>query len=299
MNLTIQLLLNGLVAGSLYALVAVGFALIFGATRHFHISHAAVLATAGYLTFLLTNSLGLPPGVAVALALAAAVLLGVLLVRFVYVPLNKRGGEGFILFLVSLGVLIVLDNIFTIGLGARPAKPDLGGWFHSVVPFGPFSLTAGQIAIIVLNIVLFTLLVTAVEKTRAGKLIKAYSGNPEFFQVFGQRPMLVLVMVYAVGSLFAGIAGIHLAADTGMQPGLGEQYFIISIMAVFIGGIGSLRGAFVAAMALGILQNLLLLVMSSEWTLATVFGVFLVIMTLSPEGLQAFKLNVPNRRRLA
>jgi len=299
MNLTIQLLLNGLVAGSLYALVAVGFALIFGATRHFHISHAAVLSTAGYVTYLLTSNFGLPPALAVALALALAVLLGVLLVRFVYVPLNKRGGEGFILFLVSLGVLTVLDNVFTIGLGARPAKPYLGDWFHTVVPIGPFSLTAGQITIILLNVALFAGLVAAVEKTRAGKLIKAYSGNPEFFQVFGQRPMLVLVMVYAVGSLFAAVAGIHLAADTGMQPGLGEQYFIISIMAVFIGGIGSLRGAFVAAMALGILQNLLLLIMSAEWTLATVFAAFLVVMTLSPEGLQALKLNAPRRRKLA
>lgn len=297
MTLTIQLLLNGLVAGSLYALVAVGFALIFGATRHFHIAHAAVLATAGYVTYLLTSKVGLPGPLAILLALASAVLLGVLLVRFVYVPLNRRGGEGFILFLVSLGVLTIFDNIFTIGLGARPAKPDLGGWFHTVVPLGPFSLTAGQLTIIGLSVGLSAVLVVALEKTRAGKLIKAYSGNPEFFQVFGQRPMLVLVLVYAVGSLFAGIAGIHLAADTGMQPGLGEQYFIISIMAVFIGGIGSIRGAFIAAMALGVLQNLLLLVMGAEWTLATVFAAFLIIMTLSPEGLQALKLTVPGRRK--
>lgn len=294
MTLATQLFLNGLVTGSLYALVAVGFALIFAATRHFHIAHAAILATGGYLTYLLANA-GLPAVVAVVVALAVAVALGTAIARFLYVPLNRRGGEGFILFLVSLGVLTALDNVFTIRLGARPAKPELGDWFHSVARLGPWSLTWGQLGVIVLTLALSVVLIASVDRTRAGKLIKAYSGNPEFFQVFGQRPMVVLMMVYAVGSLFAALAGVYLAADTGMQPGLGEQYFIVSIMAVFIGGIGSLRGAFVAALILGVLQNLLLLFMGAEWTLAAVFAGFLILMTISPEGLQGLQLGRQRR----
>jgi branched-chain amino acid transport system permease protein len=297
MTLAAQLFLNGLVTGSLYALVAVGFALIFGATRHFHIAHAAILATGGYVTYLLSTSAGFPVLLAVLVALAVAVGLGMGIARFLYVPLNRRGGEGFILFLVSLGVLTILDNVFTIGLGARPAKPEIGTWFHSVVQLGPWSLTWGQLGIIALTVLLSVALILAVDRTRAGKLIKAYSGNPEFFQVFGQRPMVVLMTVYAVGSLLSAIAGVYLSADTGMQPGLGEQYFIVSIMAVFIGGIGSLRGAFVAAMTLGILQNLLLMFMGAEWTLAAVFAAFLVLMTISPEGLQG--LQIGRRRKLA
>lgn len=299
MSLFLQLLLNGIVAGSIYALMAVGFALIFGATRHFHIAHAAVFSSAGYLTFIFSMSLGLPGGLAALLAIGVAVLLGVVIVRFLYVPLNKRGGEGFILFLASLGALTVLDNVFTIGLGARPAKPSLGEWFTTPVRFGDWSLTWGQIALVVLTIAMFAGLVTAVERTKAGKLIKAYSGNPEFFQVFGRRPMVVLILVYAVGSLFASIAGVYMATDVGMQPGLGEQFFIVSIMAVFIGGIGSLRGAFIAAMALGVLQNLLLLFMGSQWTLATVFAIFLVFITLSPQGLQGLNTILQKRRQLA
>lgn len=294
MTLATQLFLNGLVTGSIYALVAVGFALIFAATRHFHIAHAAILATGGYLTYLLADA-GLPAVVAVVVALAVAVALGTAIARFLYVPLNRRGGEGFILFLVSLGVLTALDNVFTIRLGARPAKPELGDWFHSVARFGPWSLTWGQLGVIVLTLALSVVLIASVDRTRAGKLIKAYSGNPEFFQVFGQRPMVVLMMVYALGSLFAALAGVYLAADTGMQPGLGEQYFIVSIMAVFIGGIGSLRGAFVAALILGVLQNLLLLFMGAEWTLAAVFAGFLILMTISPEGLQGLQLGRQRR----
>jgi branched-chain amino acid transport system permease protein len=295
MSLFVQLLLNGLVSGSLYALVAVGFALIFGATKHFHISHAAVFASGGYLTYLFGTWLNLPAPLAAAAGIAIAVSLGVAIVRFLYVPLNRRGGQGFILFLVSLGVLTVLDNIFTIGLGAQPAKPDLGGWFSTARTMGPWTLTFGQIAIIVLTFVMFAGLVVALERTRAGKLIKAYSGNPEFFEVFGRKPLVVLTLVYAVGSLFAAVAGTYIAADIGMQPGLGEQYFIVAIMAVFIGGIGSIRGAFIAAMLLGVLQSLLLLWMGAQWTLAAVFLAFLILITASPEGLQAIKFTTRKR----
>lgn len=295
MSLFVQLLLNGLVAGSVYALVAVGFALIFGATKHFHIAHAAVFSCGGYLTYLFSASMGLPVPVAAVLGIALAVLLGVLMVRVLYAPLNRRGGQGFVLFLVSLGLLTILDNIFTIGLGARPAKPDLGNWFAAVRTVGPWSLTVGQIVIIVLTSVMFASLVLYLDRTRAGKLIKACSGNAEFFEVFGLRPVIVLTMVYTVGSLFAAVAGTYIASDIGMQPGLGEQYFIVGIMAVFIGGIGSIRGAFVAAMLLGVLQNLLLLYLGAGWTLAAVFGAFLIFITISPEGLQS--LSLPTRRR--
>jgi branched-chain amino acid transport system permease protein len=298
MDLFVQLLLNGLVAGSLYALVAVGFALIFGATRHFHISHAGVFSSAGYLAVIATRDIGLPGMVAALVGLVLAVLLGVTLVRFLYVPLGRRGGQGFVLFLVSLGALVIVDNLFTVNMGARPAKLALGDWFHRGVDLGPWSMTMGQIAFVVLTLALFAVLVLVLSKTQAGKLIKAYSGNPEFVEVVGRRPRRVLVLVYAAGSLLAALAGLYVAADTGMQPGLGETYFIISIMAVFIGGIGSIWGAFIAAMTLGILQNILLIRIDAEWTLAVIFVLFLVLITLSPGGLTALKLT-PRRRRPA
>lgn len=295
MDLFIQLLLNGLVAGSLYGLVAVGFALIFGATRHFHISHAGVFSSAGYLAVIAAKDLGVPTGLAPFIGLALAVLLGVALVRFLYVPLGRRGGAGFVLFLVSLGALVIMDNLFTINMGARPAKLRLGDWFHNNVEVGQWSMTLGQVVIVVLTLVLFGALVWLLTGTRAGKLIQAYSGNPEFVEVVGKRPQRVLVLVYAAGSLFAALAGIYVAADTGMQPGLGESYFIISIMAVFIGGIGSVVGAFVAAMTLGVLQNILLMLIDSEWTLPVIFALFLVLITVSPSGLSGLKLTSRSR----
>ncbi|MGY2082769.1 branched-chain amino acid ABC transporter permease [Blastococcus sp. SYSU DS0539] len=288
MDLFVQLLLNGLVAGSLYALVAVGFALIFAATRHFHIAHAAVFAAGGYFAYYLVDFL--PVGPAVAAALLLSVLLGVALVTLLYRPLERRGGAGFVLFLVSLGALIVIDNIFTVQLGARPARLAAGGWFTTTVGLGQWSLIAGQVALIAVTFLLFGALVALLAKTRMGKLVQAFSANPEFVQIVGRKPQVVLVVVYALGSLLAAVAGVYVAADTGMQPGLGETFFIVSVMAVIIGGIGSITGAFVAAMLLGLLQNVLLLVMGAEWTLAAIFVLFLVLITVSPEGLAKINL---------
>lgn len=288
MDLFVQLLLNGLVGGSLYALVAVGFALIFAATRHFHIAHAAVFAAGGYFAHFLVDLV--PAALAVLGAVLLSALLGVLLCLFLYRPLERRGGVGFVLFLVSLGALIVIDNVFTVGLGAQPARSALGSWFTTAVPLGGWSLIAGQLALIGLAVVLFAGLVVLLSRTRMGKLVQAFSGNPEFVEIVGRKPQVVLVVVYALGSLFAGLAGVYVSADTGMQPGLGETFFIVSVMAVIIGGIGSITGAFVAAMLLGLLQNVLLLVMGAEWTLAAIFVLFLVLITLSPEGLSKITL---------
>lgn len=296
MQLAVQLLLNGAVLGSIYGLMSGGFALIFGAARHFHISHAAVFASAGYLAYLFSSA-GVPLVLSVLIGIAFGVLLGMVLVRFLYTPLERRGGEGFILFLVSLGVLMIVDNIFTIGLGARPARLDLGGWFREPLSLGPWSITVGQAVFVLITLVLVGALLVVLNVTPAGKLIRAYSGNPELVQVIGRNPTRVVVLVYAVGSLFAAVAGIYVAGDTGMQPGRGETIFLISVMAMFVGGIGSVAGAFVAGMLLGIFQNLLLLVMNSEWTLAAVFVAFLIVMTASPQGLSALKFL--SKRRLA
>ena len=295
MDLLVQLLLNGLVAGSLYALVAVGFAVIFGATRHFHIAHAAVFASSGYAATILMDKVGLPSVLSAVVGIVVAVVVGVLLVRCLYVPLWRRGGAGFVLFLVSLGAMVAIGNVFTLVLGARPARAELGDWFHHVVRFGSWSLTGGQIGVVVVTVVLFVALVLLLSHTLAGKLIKAYSGNPEFVEVVGHRPSRVLVLVYAVGSLFAAVAGTYVGADTGMQPGLGETYFIISIMAVFIGGIGSVWGAFIAAMVLGMLQNVLLMWIGAQWTLPIIFTVFLVLITASPAGLASIQFTRTRR----
>lgn len=285
MTLFWQLALNGIVAGALYALVAVGFALIFGCTRHFHIAHAAVLASAGYLCFALVDRAGVPILLAVAFALVAATLLGVLILRVVYLPLERRGGQGFVLFLVSLGALTLIENTFTLWLGASSVKVSPGETLREPVTLGSGSLTSMQIGLVGISVVAFAALLVVLARTSLGKEMRALAANPELVRILGRHPARIQASVYALASLVVGIAGVYQVADTGMQPGVGTELIIVAFVAVLLGGIGSVGGAFAAAMLLGLLQNISQLVVPSEWSTSVVFLTFLVLITLFPSGL--------------
>ncbi|HEY8466998.1 MAG TPA: branched-chain amino acid ABC transporter permease [Solirubrobacterales bacterium] len=289
MTLFWQLVLNGLVAGALYALVAVGFALIFGCTRHFHIAHAGVLATGGYLCFALVDRAGLPILLAGALAIAASTLLGVVILRGVYRPLERRGGEGFVLFLVSLGALILIENTFTLWLGASSVTVDPGEALKDPIRIGSVSLTAMQIGLIVVSFAAFAALMAILVRTSLGKDIRALAANPELVRILGGRPDRIQTAVYALASAIVALAGVYQVADTGMQPGVGTNLIIFAFVAVILGGIGSVGGAFAAAMLLGLLQNVSQLVIPSEWSTSVVFVMFLALITLLPSGLATLK----------
>lgn len=290
MNLFLQLLLNGLVAGSLYSLVATSLSLIYGATRHFHIAHAAVFSAAGYIAYALSASLGLPSGIAIVLAIVAATGLGVMIVVLLYVPMENRGGGPFIIFIISLGTLTLVVNTFTLWLGTSPVSITLAQGLQRPIQLGGLSLTVAQLGLIFVSILCLGLLLYLLDRTRWGKYIQAFSSNPEFVEITGGNPRTLQILVYAIGSAFVSLAGIYAAFDTGMTSGLGEEYFIIAIMAVILGGVGSIRGAFVAAMTLGILENLLIIRVPAEWTVPIVFALFLLIISISPSGLASLRL---------
>lgn len=289
MTLFWQLLLNGVVAGALYALVAVGFALIFGCTRHFHIAHAGVLAAAGYFTFALVDRVGMSIILAAVLAIAAATLLGVVILRAVYLPLQRRGGEGFVLFLVSMGALILIENTFTLWLGPSSLKIDPGEALNDPVGIGPASLTAMQICMVAVSFASFAALLLTLARTTLGKNIRALADNAELVRILGRRPARIQTAVYAIASLIVGFAGVYSVADTGIQPGVGTNLIIFAFVAVILGGIGSVGGAFAAAMLLGLLQNLSQLVIPAQWSTSVVFMTFLVLITLLPSGLAALR----------
>lgn len=305
MTLFWQLVINGIVAGALYALVALGFALIFGCTRHFHIAHAAVMATAAYLTFALSERTELPLAVAAVIGLAAATLLGVVVLRLIYLPLERRGGQGFVLFLVSLGVLILVENGFTLWLGAGTLRVDLGGALKRPVDLGSVSLTTMQLILVAVAAAAFAGLRLLLRRTGLGTDIRALAANAELVRILGRSPERITTAVYALASVIAGLVGVYQVADTGIAPGVSTNLIIFAFVAVILGGIGSVGGAFAAAMLLGLLQNVSQLVIPSEWSISVVFLCFLVLITLLPSGLaplrqrRGFRLAAPAGDRTA
>lgn len=292
MTLFWQLVLNGIVAGALYSMVAVSFALVFGSSRHFHIAHGAVLATAGYIAYATAQRGGAPLSLAIVAGIAAATVLGAALVLGVYIPIERRGGEGFVLFLVSLGALILIENTFTLWLGAAQVSLEPGGALKEPIRFLGLSLTLMQLILIVVACACFGALLALLACTRLGKDIRALASNPELVSILGRRPEWIKVGVYAIASAMVGLAGVYQVLDTGVKPGVGTNLVIFAFVAVILGGIGSVSGAFAASMLLGLLQNVSQLVIAAEWSSTVVFVTFLVIITIAPTGLASLHRRV-------
>ena len=283
MDLLLQLLATGLVVGSIYALCAVGWGLIYGTTLHFHVAHGAVFSLAAYYAWAGQKLLGLPLIVAVVLAILAAALSGLLIDLLLYQPLERRGAIRTTVFISSLGLLIVVENLLAIVFTPDPLRMDIGV-LHNAVQLGPVFLTWLHVMAVALAIAGYLALMAFLTRSRAGQAIRAVSSSPEMARTVGIDLGRVHLLTYAIGSAIAAPAGIRVAMDVGAEPYRGTTFVLLASVGVIMGGIGSIPGALVGGIFLGLLENLGVWQIPSEWQSAISFGVFLVFIVVRPRG---------------
>jgi branched-chain amino acid transport system permease protein len=282
-DLVLQLLATGLVVGSIYALCALGWGLIYGTTLHFHVAHGAVFTLAAYYAWVGQKLLGLPLIAAVVLAIVGAALSGLLIDLLLYQPLERRGAIRTTIFISSLGLLIVVENILAIVFTPDPLRMDIG-ILHNAVQLGPVFLTWLHILAVALAIAGYLALMAFLKRSRAGQAIRAVSSSPEMARTVGIDLGRIQLLTYAIGSAIAAPAGIIVAMDVGAEPYRGTTYVLLASVGVILGGIGSIPGAMVGAVFLGLLENLGIWQIPSEWQSAISFGVFLVFIVVKPRG---------------
>ena len=283
MDLLLQLLATGLVVGSLYALCALGWGLIYGTTLHFHVAHGAVFSLAAYFAYVGQKLLHLPLALAVIGAIAAAAAAGLLIDLLLYQQLERRGALRTSLFIASLGLLILIENVLAIVFTPDPMRLDIGALDTSLV-IGPVFLTYLHVLTVALAAAGYVALMWFLKRSRWGQAIRAASSSPEMARTVGIDLKRAHLLTYAIGSALAAPAGILVAMDVGAEPFRGTRFVLLASVAVIMGGIGSIPGAMLGGLFLGLLENVGIWQLPSEWQSAISFGVFLLFIVLRPRG---------------
>ncbi|GHE04045.1 ABC transporter permease [Defluviimonas sp. 20V17] len=281
--LWLQLTLTGLQTGALYALTAVGFSLIFGATRVFHFAHGAAFVLAAYVFYWVdTAGLGMIPGIV--LAALAAMAFGVAMDRLVYAPIQRHEGSFFTVFVASFGVGIAVQNIVGMVFGRGFVTMNSTLSRSREIVDGVYVAPLAWIAI-ACAAVFFALLQFFLRRTHTGMALRALADSPELIRVYGLDPRRLSSYAFALGSVLVVPGAVITALGSGLNPALGHHVMLISLAATIVGGIGSIGGALVAGFVLGLAENLALIFFQSQWTEAVTFAILFLVILLRPSGL--------------
>jgi branched-chain amino acid transport system permease protein len=281
--LLLQLLFNGLQLGAIYALTAVGFALIFGSTKVFHVAHGAAFTLAGYLFWWSINAQKWHWAAGLVLATVVVVAFGLIMERFIYRPIQRHEGAFFTVFIAAFGTQIIVQNLVgtVFGRGFETVTVDLS----KAVELAPglFVAPIAGVAIVV-AIVFFIGLNLFLTRTQVGTGLRALSDNPDLVRIFGLEPTRLAQVAFALGSALVVPAAALTAMSQGINPGIGAHIMLISLAATIVGGIGSLKGAAYGGMLLGMAESVAIWKLDPQWSEAVTFIILFVFIIFRPAG---------------
>lgn len=289
----IQNLINALQWGSFYALIALGYTMVYGVLTLINFAHGDVFMVGAYIAFFIATAilttLGLPGWVALALTIPLTMILtsavGVSLERIAYRPLRRKGAHRLYVVITALMCGLILENGNLAIFGAsRKAFPELIS--VQVYTVGGVSFTNLKIAVIVTAILSFFILQWIVTKTKVGMAMRAISYDKFAVPLMGIPIDGIIVITFALGSAFAGLAGLLFAMSYPiLEPYMGALIGWKAFIAAVVGGIGDIRGAFLGGFLLGAVEILVVAVFPSTYRDLIAFSVLLVILSLKPTGL--------------
>lgn len=277
-----QLLINGVVLGSTYAIIAMSFALVFNTVHLFHLIHGAIFTWGAYAAWVVLIGLGLPLWVAVLGTLLVTGIMGAFSELAIYRPLRRRGAGPLMVLLGSLGVLIVLNSMAALVFGETALKAR-GGLARSY-DIGGVIITDMGIASIVVFALVTVILVGFLNFTKIGTAIRAVANDPGMSRVVGINTDRIFLATFVAGSLAVAPASILIVMDTGMTPYGGFDIIVVSLVCLVLGGIGKLSGAAIGGMFVGIITCLVPWKLPTLWQELVVFLIFLVFIYFRPRG---------------
>jgi len=283
MSILPQLIINSIIAGSIYSLVALGFNLIYGTTKFFNLAHGALAAVGGYTVFSLSKMWGLPIIPSVIVGVLFAGFVGYLVDRTVFRSLRKKKASGMVFLVASLGVMTALQAVIAIIFSSQFQTLSTGTF--KVYRMLGGVITQVQVIILALSIFIMFALAILLKYTRFGKAVRAISDDEEVSKIVGINTNKIIGRVFFIGSAIAGLSGILVGFDTGIEPGMGLSLLLKGVIASIIGGIGNVYGGVLGAFLLGFIENFGIWKISGEWKDAIAFGVLLTFLLFRPQGI--------------
>lgn len=257
--------------------------MIFQVCRFFHLSHGVVFSVAAYLAYLMGVPLGWRPEVALPLAIIGASILGMAMEMGIYRPLRRFGASSVILLIASLGILIVIQNSISLTFGDATKTLRIGGVREGLDVFGAH-ITPIQIAIIVAGIVLSVSLWAFLQYTMWGKMTRAVASDSELSAIVGMNKDWIVLSTFAAGSALAAVAGVLVGYDMDLTPTMGFRAILVGVVSVIVGGIGSIPGALLGGLFVGLAEHLGVWKLPTQWQEAIVFIILILFLLFRPQG---------------
>lgn len=282
----VQYLINGISLGSIYALIALGYTMVYGIAKMLNFAHGDVIMVGAFTVYTICSTLGLHPLVGILVAVVLCTALGITIEKVAYKPLRKAASPLAVL-ITAIGVSYLLQNLALLIFGANTKS------FTSVITMEPIKLADGQISIsgetlvtILVCIIIMIALMIFINKSKIGQAMLAVSEDKGAAQLMGINVNSTIAITFAIGSALAAIAGVLLcSAYPSLTPYTGSMPGIKAFVAAVFGGIGSIPGAFIGGILLGIIEIFGKAYISSQLSDAIVFAVLIVVLLVKPSGL--------------
>ena len=277
-------LISGISLGSIYAIIALGYTMVYGIAKMLNFAHGDIIMVGGYVSFCAMSYLGLPALPAALLAMLACTVLGIVIERLAYKPL--RSAPSLAVLITAIGVSYFLQNSALLIWKAAPKS-------YPAVVSGSAEFFGGELKVpyislltIVICLVIMLGLTTFVSKSKMGKAMRACSEDKGAAQLMGINVNRTISMTFAIGSALAAVAGVLLCSfNSQLMPTTGSMPGIKAFTAAVFGGIGSIPGAFLGGLLLGVIEALAKAYISTQLANSIVFAVLIVVLLVKPSGL--------------
>ena len=278
-------LINGVSLGSIYAVIALGYTMVYGIAKMLNFAHGDVIMVGAYIVFALTSYAGVNPYLALVISMAACTLLGMAIERFAYKPL--RGASPLAVLITAIGVSYFLQNMALLIFGSQAKS------FTSIVNLSALTLAGGKITIsaetivtIIVSLIIMVSLTLFVNKTKPGRAMLAVSEDKGAAQLMGVNVNATISLTFAIGSGLAAVAGVLLcSAYPTLSSQTGAMPAIKAFVAAVLGGIGSIPGAVIGGVLIGVIEILSRSYISSQMADAIVFAVLIIVLLVKPTGI--------------